>query len=381
LSRRFAGPRWSPKLLTIRAVTVALVLLFALDVAIRVFGLPWFPEDFRFPRVTTSGYPEYVDYMRRYPGPRVAVIGDSVMQGLFSDRSKTMPAYMNAIWDAETTSPPGPRAFNFGVSAAHANDLYAMVTDITSRKAADVVVVHFNYPFSIMGRDPYALRYPQLWQDAASFAPFQNDPLVTRYTKAPDQRTWPERGRQLLEQVWRLYGARDAFAAAWFESSAPEAWQKRYTEWERSQEGSSGPPPARKLLPRDFSRAQLSAIWSGPDFADGQPNIEYLRLMLRKAKAEGIPMVVTSGPVNLPILEYWGVLDKARYQRNVAFIRRLVQSEGGTFVDLSDDVSPRYVADSVHPFPEGYLLMAEETVKAVDPFLRDAAARRAARGR
>jgi hypothetical protein len=254
--------------------------------------------------------------------------------------------------------------------------MYAMVTDITSRKAADVLVVHFNYPFFLQNGDVFALRYPQLWQGAASFAPFADDPLVTRYTAPPDKRTWPERGKQLLEQVWRLYGARDAFAAAWWESSAPEAWQKRYTEWERSREDSAGPPPARKLLPREFSRKQLDAIWTGPDFADGQSNVEYLRLMLRKAKAEGVPVVVTSGPVNLPVLEYWGVLKRARYERNLAFIRRLVESEGGTFVDLSKDVPPVYVADSVHPFPEGYLLMAMGTVKALEPYIAAAEQRR-----
>jgi hypothetical protein len=206
------------------------------------------------------------------------------MQGLFTERSKTMPAYMNAIWDAETTTPPGPRAFNFGVSAAHANDMYAMVTDITSRKAADVLVVHFNYPFFLQNGDVFALRYPQLWQGAASFAPFADDPLVTRYTAPPDKRTWPERGKQLLEQVWRLYGARDAFAAAWWESSAPEAWQKRYTEWERSREDSAGPPPARKLLPREFSRKQLDAIWTGPRVL-GRPEEGPLRAQPRVHQA------------------------------------------------------------------------------------------------
>ncbi len=101
------------------------------------------------------GYREFVAHMRDASGARIAVVGDSIVAGQFADASGTLSAHLSDLYHSRGEA---ARAYNFGLPGAQANDLAAIIGDISDERAADVIVLNIDYRFYDAGVP--SRRYP-----------------------------------------------------------------------------------------------------------------------------------------------------------------------------------------------------------------------------
>jgi len=358
------------RFLTVRAVVIALVLLALLDIALRtVPAFDAFPDDFRFPKVTTMGFQDYTRFMAREDGVRVAVVGDSVTQGLCVERNETMPAHLDARYEAAGRD---VHAYNFGISAAHGNDMLAAVSKIADEGAADVVVIMFSYHFflEVFGEHEWDLRYPQLWRDPSVFGPFEKDPYVTRYTRSvAETESWVEDAAGTIGRGWKLYGSRDAYAASVLEKTAPEALR---TTWEQEIWGKE---PVVWTHPKDlggYNRGRLAWYFDGRRLNTHSPQMNYLRKAIQRARAEGMQVVLLSTPLDVNILEEFDLLTWEDYADEMRRMDEFATEEGAVFFDAGEGGFPyNTLADTIHPLGPGYAEMAKRTEAAIEPIVSE----------
>jgi hypothetical protein len=338
-----------------RPLFVALLLLAVLDLALRSPVYPWFPDDFRFPRTSTMGYERYLEFMEGHDTARIAVVGDSIVQGIAVERDGTLPAQWDALYEEEER---GVDVFNFGISAAHAEDLYPVVATIANRGAADLIVFYFDYPFYGDSEKVYAGRYPELWDadTVGSFAPAEGDPLVDPTRAEAEEVTLDERIGRAVASFWRLYEERDTINAVLLDGT-PSSWLKHHVNY---QYGAFRWIPQWIKLPLDqFDEASLREMWKTSRLTPDNVQLSYLRLAVEKARHEEIPFVLLWGPINEEVARAYDLVDPDDYAANREAVRLLVEENDGTFVDLATGFPPGLLADSVHPFAEGYGWMAE----------------------
>jgi hypothetical protein len=334
---------------------IAAVALIALDIVLRTSIYPWFPADFRFPRTSTMGYERYLEFMESRETARIAVVGDSVIQGIAVERDGTLPAQWDALYAAQGRDID---VFNFGISAAHAEDLYPVVATIANRGAADMIAYYFDYPFYEDSDVEYSGRYPELWDAGVvgSFEPHADHPLVDPSRAAEGRRTADARIGDAVSSAWRLYAERDTINAVVFDGT-PSSWLKYHVNYQYGR--FSFLPQWIKLRLDQFDEENLRAMWRTPRLTPDNIQLTYLRLAIEKSSAEGIPFVVLWGPINREVVEEYGLVDPDDYVANRDLVRDMVESSDGTFVDLAEDYPIELLADSVHPFEPGYGWMAK----------------------
>lgn len=317
-----------------RAWAIALALLVVLDVGIRAnLIVPPFSEDFRIPARTLMGYTEFIDSMRNSSGARVAVVGDSIVAGQASGAGGTLSAHLTDIYRERGVD---ARAYNFGLPGAQSNDLAAMVSDIASAQAADVIVLNIDYRF--YGEGVHGRSYPGISEPS------------------PD---W-------LGQFWALHRHRDAFAAAILGDTPKRTLvesqlrvrlaldhQPRYRKWTDDQIDIPGLRKAFDVAP--FTR-ETQAVQS-------------LGEALDTARAAGIPVVTFIGPLDAGLVDRHDVINWDEYDANVAWMKSYVEAHGATYIDFTDAVPAADIGDSHHPLSSGYRVMAEKLTPFIDPLL------------
>lgn len=351
----------------LRPFAIAVLILIVLDIVLRSSLLPWFPDDYRMPRVSTIGYTQYLEWMQQRDTVRIAVVGDSVIQGIAVERDGTLPAQWDALYAARNEPVD---VFNFGISAAHAEDFYPVVATIANRKAADMVVVYFDYPFYEADAKPYSGRYPELWDPAVvgSFEPHTGEPLVDPTRSDPGTLTLDARIGQKVCDLWAFYGERDYVNAVLFDGT-PSSWLKYHVNYQYGR--FSFLPQWVKLRTDQFDEKNLHDMWKTPLLTEDNVQLTYLRLAIEKAAAEDLPFVLVWGPINEAVVAEYDLIDPADYEANRTLVRELVQRNGGTFVDMADGFPQADLADSVHPFESGYAFMADRLTEELAPAIDD----------
>ncbi len=346
-----------------RPLFIAVLALIVLDLMLRSSLYPWFPQDFRLPRTSTMGYERYLEFMGSDIGVRIAVVGDSVVQGIAVERRDTLPAKWDAFYAAEGRDID---VFNFGISAAHAEDLYPVVAAIANRGAADLIVYYFNYPFYNDSKKPYSGRYPELWDRnrVGSFEPAANNPLVDPTRAEQAGLTLDDRIGSAVGWVWRLYQERDTINALLLDGT-PSSWLRRHVNYQYG--AFHWVPKWIKLSPDQFDEASLREMWRTTLLTPDNVQLSYLRLAVEKARYEGVPFVLVWGPINEQVAREYDLVDPDDYAANRSLVRRIVEENGGTFVDLAVDFPPELLADSVHPFAKGYSWMADRLAVELAP--------------
>lgn len=333
-----------------RAWVFAAAALVALDIALRVFGVPALPRDFRLPDRTLMGLDGFVAQMERSPRPRVACVGDSVMHGGgTSDPAGAIPAHLGA--------------YNLGMTGAHANDMLPLVALIARRKAADAIVIDFDYRF--YRGESVTDRYPDLYEKAAAEDALDGvDPtLASGHERAL---TALERFDRGVASVWRLYAVRDHLTA-WAFGERPKRALNLLVRDLRAR--AIGARVYNKRAPSALPYAELRKAFDMSPLAGDNIDLRYLAATVRVATRAGIPVVVFAGPLDRAALDRERVVDWTRYEKDLAFARRLVESEGGVFVDLTDAVPAGMLMDTHHPMSEGNRVVAEELADVLAPLL------------
>jgi len=347
----------------LRPFAIAIALLILLELVFRSSLIPWVPEDFRMPRISTIGYTQYLEWMQERESVRIAVVGDSVIQGIAVERDGTLPAQWDALYAANGTSVD---VFNFGISAAHAEDFYPIVATIANRKAADMVVVYFDYPFYEDNDKPYSGRYPELWDPAVvgSFAPHEDEPLVDPTRAEPGTLTPDARIEEKVGDIWTFYGERDYVNAVLFDGT-PSSWLKYHVNYQYGR--FSFLPQWVKLRTDQFDGENLREMWKTPRLTEDNVQLTYLRFAMEKAAYEDLPFVLVWGPINEAVVSEYDLIEQEDYIANRELVREMVESNGGTFVDMAEGFPQEFLADSVHPFKTGYAYMAKRLAEELAP--------------
>lgn len=349
----------------LRPLIFAIIFLIITDLLLRLPIFPIFSEDFRIPKVTLMGYDEYIQYMKKQPGVRVAVIGDSVIEGLFVNSNETMPYYLNSIYQSQSRQ---VKVFNLGISAAHANDLFAVMSKLSSEKDVDLVVVNFNYPFYAAGDNNQTRRYPELYRKVGDFAPFNNAPFLNYQQASDNQNNLEDTITKKVKGFWQLYKYRDYLDAVIFHGAPAEIMKNDLNN--RINRFITKKLAVSKLKVNQFNVNDLKKRFNVPPFSKDNIQINYFEKILQKAKHDGMKVVVINGPINFQVLDYYKVLNHKVYEQNIAYVKNIVEENGGVFINLADNFPEEYIADSVHPFKEGYKVMAERTAKGIEPIIQ-----------
>lgn len=324
-----------------RALAIAAAVLLVAEIGFRVVAPVSVPPDFRLPDRTLWAIDEFVDSAAKTPGVRIAVVGDSVVWGGFADRDQTLSARMDADYASAGRS---VHAFNFGLNGAHANDLGPLVEVLADRKAADLVVVNFDYRF--YGESPVADRYPRLRTMVAG----DGGPAST----AAGLSSIAARREYLL---------------------AVTVGDKPSTAFSRTVETAIprllGRPLWRKRNAEQLDLGALRSDFGVPPLTADSTYVRYLLASVRAARERRVRVVVFAGPLDRGLLSANDLYDPALYAANLGIVRRLVEQEGGEFLDLTDSVPATEIRDSHHPMPEGYARLARVLEQRIELMVRD----------
>lgn len=357
-----------------RALLIAVIVLVVLDVALRTQPVRWFPVDFRMPDRTTLGLEQLVGTAASSRGVRIAVVGDSVEWGGFSDRPHTFPAQLTAAYRA---SGRAVTAYNYGLNGAHADTLYALTGLVTSRHAADVILYDFDYHFAgASTADPG--RYPRLAELAAPALRANGDPELTALAlPAAKAKTFAQRAGDAVGAAWELYAEREYLKAVVFGDTPAAPFSRELAAFERRAAGQA--PFAKRALSK-LPLADLRASYGFGRLTESSLQIRYLTAALRIARKAGVPIVVYAGPIDRATLTAAGVFDPVAYAANVALVEGIVTREGGTFLDLSDTVPSAQMGDTHHPLGPGYARMVSAVVPRIEGAVKTAEAARGVSG-
>ncbi len=355
-----------------RALVIALVVLLVIEVVLRLpFVVLPIPEGYRIPSRTVLGYNELIQSMSRQPGVRVAVVGDSIVWGGFSLPEESLSAYLQKALDAKGLP---NRSYNLGFVGAHANDLMPIVADIAQDKAADVIVLNFDYRF-YNRRSSVDFRYPEVY-DKVDWSGLPVPEELTRPKRSKETTpTTQTRVDKAIAPWWRLFGIRDYLTTALFGDTPGDAIQTAFSRY-RARLG--GRPLWSKRPTERLPLDKLKDMFALGPLTEDDPYMRYLGAALDAAKAEGVPVVVFAGPVDTKLLDGENLWDRAEYDRNLEFVRRFVEARGGTFYDYTDGVPGEYLFDSHHPMAAGYERLAELIAADIAPLVRSAEESRSA---
>jgi hypothetical protein len=359
----------------LRPLIIALVLLVALDLALGLPALRRAPNDVRIPKISTAGLDEQSDAMTVDDAVSVAVVGDSVVQGLFAKRNETLPYYLDRIY--RTQGRP-VRVYNLGMSAAHGLELLAATDRATRLGHADVVILTFNYAF--YSGEKTSARYPWLYDDPSWLGKYANDPAVQRTVASRQGSKTPvERAEQVAESAWRFYRTRGYWDAVFFDGTPGSELQQIVDNW-RAKAAKTYRAP-RKLKPNELKGDDVRRTFNVPELSSQHEDARLFLDAVELARSNGARVVVVVNPINRTGLRYHNALDEARFARNLAWVKSGVEARGGEFYDLSAGFPDELIADSVHPLPAGYKLMASKIAERIDPDVKAAEARLKAAGR
>lgn len=346
--------------------------LIVAELAFRFMAPSSVPVDYRFPDKTLWGIEEFVSTMSGTPGVRVAVIGDSIVWGKFADSSQTLSAYMDADYAGEGRQ---VHAFNFGMIGAQSYDIYPLADALARRRAADLLVINFDYHFY---KDAPAVdRYPGLrslaaqapgvgvvmppptWAAGLSASPTAGQPVAA----------WVSGASQIVARRGYILGATlggDPSLALAHAVGVHLPLLRGQAPWSKRTE-------ARLNL------GSIRTAYAVPLLAEDDMCVRYLVEAVRAARAERVRVVVFAGPLDRGPIEAAGAWDAAVYKANIELVRSLVEREGGTFLDLTDAVPAARIYDVHHPLAEGYASLARALEERIEPTVRELERERPAR--
>jgi hypothetical protein len=314
-------------------------VLVALDVLVSAkFATPSAGSAWRMPRaLPTSQLDVAATALAESPGPVVAVVGGSPAWGDAVGSAKdAVPGRLQALIGESGSD---ARVVDFACNGQLVADSYVLAR-YAAQQGAGLVVVQVTYHnFNPDSRNGLRSRYPELPDllgvpiDADAARVLKRDP-----TPRPDLTGATERW---LRKRWALYGAREKIASRYLGASPEQLLFSKWSEvfngfgtLETTVDGDRGPfselDPGEQTMMANEWETQTQFAVSAKD-----SETRMLARLCREVSAAGTPVVVYLAPVNLLGLAESGMLDQARFDANVAAIRKVVQASGGSFVDLN----------------------------------------------
>jgi len=381
---------------------VSLVFFFILSNLLAegyVYHQMGFDSNFRFEdgsHVKSDVLDLYVDYAARQKGNKIAVIGDSVIQGAgVPGRDQTITAHLQE--ELRGSFLPEARVFNFGFPGGRPADLFMAVKQLHQAGAVQLFVINISYPFfsEEMAKDPllyFKVWCPQLTEEqkkelkVPSEVP-ANQSVKTDSTEATGSSAVEIFLQKKVAEYWSVYRFRQEINRFLF-GGQPAVKSKEYFNHtlhgsmpEAEQlEDPDQEPLSDKDRPENKYNVWTSFAWSDGDRehlkkvfnVTGKDNVDfkYYRELCRYLEENKIPAVIFMSPVNHVLLQRYQLLDVNAYKKNTAVIAQLARQRGITFLNYQEAISPDLFHDSLHMLDDGNAATAKLLSKDLQPYLQ-----------
>ena len=340
----------------------------------------------------------YVEYITGQKGYKIAVIGDSVVQGAgVPGRDQTITAHLQDELCGSYLREA--RVFNLGLPGGRPADLFLTLKKLHEAGAVQLVIVNISYPFfsDEMARTP--LLYYKVWA-----------PLLTeeerKGLKVPAEKqgvpkapaAQPETGGSIeaenflqwkVASLWSVYRFRQELNRFLF-GGPPAVKLKEFFNLtfkgeapprEQPEEPDQEEPLSEKDKPENKYNVWYSFPWNDRDLEhlanvfnvnDSNLNFKYYRELCQYLEANKIPAVIFMSPVNRDLLKQYRLLDQGSFLENTNLIGQVARQSGVPFLDYQNAVSLDLFHDSMHMLDGGNAATAKLLSQDLQPVIRGA---------
>lgn len=328
----------------------------------------------------------YVEYAAWERGYKIAVIGDSVVQGAnVPERGQTITAHLER--ELRGSYLPEARVFNFGLPGGRPADLLMTAKKLHEAGAADLYVFNISYPFfsEEIAKEP--LLYFKVWRPYLTpeqIVELKVPPATTAEKKpagsAPESGEIPagensgEKSagyekplQEFVSRHWMVYRFRQELNRYLF-GGQPAAQAAEYVD---AALGVKSPkaviqdevadelePLSEKDKPENKYKVWHSFPWGQRDLqhlkrvysinvADNI-NFKYYRELCLYLRENNIPAVIFLSPINHALLRQYNLLDYGAYGDNTAAMEQAARQSGLVIFNYQDSVHPDLFHDSLH---------------------------------
>jgi hypothetical protein len=358
---------------------VCLAVLLALDVVLRV-GVdrefpPW--QD-RVPPSRVQWDPlilnRFIADMRRFPGRKIAVLGDSVMAAFELPYWATTPGRLAQRWAREDPRLP-TRVYDLAMDDSRPGDELAVLIDVLSAHP-DIVVIEMNIQmFSRAQAEAKPFAYPYLhlvvqrleaYRSAARRLGLpETDPRVAAATRSAQQAWALYRYRELLDGILiggapleRVRGTPPQPIDATREPTAIPSWAAQ-PWYERRDEA--------------YFHARMGRAYVGTPFDEyPNPSLFFAEQMVEYLNGHRVRAVVFLTPVNHALMDT--LITPAEYAAHLRRLDRIFAGQSFVYFNAQDALADRFFLDDDHLTTTGHVRLAGLLYRAMRQY-RTAASR------
>lgn len=394
---------------TVGSITfiVSLVLFFFITNSLAlwyVFHQMGFDSSFRFEdgaHVKSDVLDLYVECVAGQGGYKIAVVGDSVVQGAgVAGREQTITAHLQDELRGSYLRPA--RVFNFGLPGGRPADLYMTVKKLHEAGAVQMVVVNISYPFFSNEMTKTPLLYFKVWGPGLSEEEKKELKVPSGLTPPPLTETTTAAAdvagsdvekeiQKFISSHWSVYRFRQELNRYLF-GGQPSVRGKVYLDLalngitpgitQPSEETQQEAPLSDKDRPENKYKVWYSFPWSVQDrdhlknvfniSEKDNVNFKYYRELCRYLKENNIPAVIFMSPVNHGLLRQYKLLDYDSYSYNTGIIKQIAEESGIVFLNYQEAVSPDLFHDSMHMLDGGNAITAGLLCRDLRPLIEGA---------
>ncbi|NLJ76473.1 MAG: hypothetical protein GX325_04330 [Peptococcaceae bacterium] len=390
------------------AFIVSLVIFFFITNSLAlwyVFHQMGYDQNFRFAdgaHVKADVLDLYLEYVAGQGGYKIAVVGDSVVQGAgVAEREQTLTAHLQEELGGGYLK--SARVFNFGLPGGRPADLYMMVKELHEAGAAQAMIVNISYPFFSYEMTKTPLLYYKVWSPGLSRAGKEELKVPAGFTSdlgaqtsprgAEDSEDTGDNVEEIVSRYWAVYRFRQEINRYLF-GGPPAVQGKAYLDLALhgivpdlapAEEFPEEEPLSEKDKPENRYKVWTSFSWSDQDrehlknvfnvTEEDNVNFKYYRLLCRYLQENDIPALIFMSPVNHSLLQQYGLLDYSSYVHNTSLIRQVAEDNGILFLNYQEAIPSHLFHDSMHMLDEGNAITAGLLSKDLRPLIERAGQR------
>ncbi|NLI14456.1 SGNH/GDSL hydrolase family protein [Pelotomaculum propionicicum] len=340
----------------------------------------------------------YMEYIAGQRGYKIAVIGDSVVQGAgVPAREQTITAHLQD--ELRGSYLPGAKVFNLGLPGGRPADLLMTLKKLRQSGAVQLVVVNISYPFFSDEMSQTPLLYFKVW------SPYLTELELKELKVPPVKQAEPKATAGLedgggsmeaenflqwkISSIWSVYRFRQELNRFIFGGPPAQKIKEFFNPAskdetqlsEQPEEAVLEEPLSEKDKPENKYNVWYSFTWSDRDLEhlakvfnvnDSNMNFKYYRALCRYLKENEIPAVIFMSPVNLDLLKKYQLLDENSYLENTNLISQVARQNGIVFLDYQEAVGTDLFHDSMHMLDGGNEATAKLLGRDLQPVIRGA---------
>jgi hypothetical protein len=340
----------------------------------------------------------YLEYIAGQKGYKIAVIGDSVVQGAgVPGREQTITAHLQDELRGSYLS--GAKVFNLGLPGGRPADLLMTLKKLHQTGAVQLIVVNISYPFFSEEMSKTPLLYFKVWSPSLTEEERKELKVPPARQAEPKAAVAQAESGGMMEaesflqwkisSIWSVYRFRQELNRFIF--GGPPAMKMKESfnltfkgeapPREQPEEPDQEEPLSEKDKPENKYNVWYSFPWSERDLEhlanvfnvnDSNLNFKYYRELCQYLKANEIPAVIFMSPVNQDLLKQYRLLDQDAFLKNTNLIGQVARQNGIAFLDYQEAIAPDLFHDSMHMLDAGNEAAAKQLSQDLQPVIRGA---------